>query len=220
MAHPPNDLDDYSPSSTIITFDRPVPLLRGPIPAGSPDDPSSGPFVLVFTDAKSWAAAYKACESKITEQCEGGARIGCAISASSKCKPPWWKTLFGVAKIDFTERAKCEEREMAVCVEASKENCRKFAKDKCLPTFQDARIALKDRKVDWKEASKLIYWASLSSAVSDRSVGFEFIRVDQLGSWIESKRRIEVTNYRGSDLLGTSMSIENCSSKESGNNKV
>ncbi|KAF5937542.1 hypothetical protein HYC85_025048 [Camellia sinensis] len=203
MVTPPPNIDDYSPSSTIITFDCPVPLLRGPLPAGSADDPSAGPFVLAFRDAQSWTSAYKACESKLTEQCEAGARIGCAISASSKCKPPWWKSLFSRGKTDFADREKCEEREMAVCLEASKASCSKFATDKCLPVFRDARIALKDRKVNWKEASKLIFWASLPFSASERSVGFDLIGLGQLGTWVEFEDRIEVTNYRGSDILGT-----------------
>ncbi|KAL7198502.1 hypothetical protein ACSBR2_020902 [Camellia fascicularis] len=203
MVTPPPNVDDYSPSSTIITFDCPVPLLRGPLPAGSADDPSAGPFVLAFRDAQSWTSAYKACESKLTEQCMAGARIGCAISASSKCKPPWWKSLFSRGKTDFADREKCEEREMAVCLEASKASCSKFATDKCLPVFRDARIALKDRKVNWKEASKLIFWASLPFSASERSVGFDLIGLGQLGTWVEFEDRIEVTNYRGSDLLGT-----------------
>ncbi|XP_059625937.1 uncharacterized protein LOC132268990 [Cornus florida] len=202
----PTDLNDYSPSSTIVNFDCPVPLLRGPLAAGSPDDPSTGPFVLAFKNAQSWFSAYKACESQITTQCEAGARIGCAISASSKCKPPWWKTVLGRSKMDFMERAKCEEREMAICVQASKEKCREFAKEKCLPAFRDARIAFSDRKVDWKEASKLIYSASLSSSMLHTSLGFDSIGLDQLGSWIESKCVFEVTNCRGSDLLGTNLS--------------
>ncbi|XAR58585.1 hypothetical protein NMG60_11014052 [Bertholletia excelsa] len=203
MANPSSEIEDYSPSSTTITFDRPVPLLRRHLPAGASDDRSAGPFVLAFRDAESWAAAYKACESRLTEQCEAGARIGCAISASSKCKPPWWKLMFGGAKMDdFAEREKCEEREMAACLEAAKGNCRKFAKDKCLPVFKDARIALKERKVNWKEASKLIFWASSSLAVSERSLGFVLVGLNHLGTWNEFQDRIEETNCRGSDLVG------------------
>ncbi|MBA0737287.1 hypothetical protein Gogos_010757 [Gossypium gossypioides] len=86
----PQNLEEYSASSTTIKFERPLPLLRGPIPAGTSDDPSSGPYILAFKYLPSWAAAYKSCESKIIFQCEEGARIGCAISASNKCKPAWW----------------------------------------------------------------------------------------------------------------------------------
>ncbi|KAL6968270.1 hypothetical protein U1Q18_046312 [Sarracenia purpurea var. burkii] len=198
MDTPRINVDDYSPSSTIITFDCPVPLLRGPLPAGSSEDPSAGPFVLAFRDAQCWASAYKACESKLTEQCEAGARIGCAISSSSKCKPPWWQFLYGGSKTDFADREKCEEREMAVCLEASKANCGKFARDKCLPVFKDARIALKDRKVNWKEASKLMFWAS----ASERGLGFGLIGLDPVGSWVEFKDKLDVMSCRGSDILG------------------
>lgn len=90
-----NPIDEHSAAATTIRFDSPVPLLRGPVRAGPPDDPSSGPYVLAFRDPKAWANAYRACESKIVEQCEAGARIACAISASEKCKPPWWGALIG-----------------------------------------------------------------------------------------------------------------------------
>ncbi|KAK9282488.1 hypothetical protein L1049_005406 [Liquidambar formosana] len=199
MSAPPYNLDDYSPSSTIIPFERPLPLLRGPVPAGSTDDPSIGPFVLAFRDAQAWRSAYRACESKLIEQCEGGARIGCSLSASSKCKPPWWRALIGrISSSDFAERAKCEEHETEICMSAAKENCVRFAKEKCLNPFRDARVAVRERKVDSREVSKLI---SLASA-SNGSAMANSIGVIQLGSWLSSKFVYEVTNCRGSDLLG------------------
>ncbi|KAL6890110.1 hypothetical protein ACP4OV_008873 [Aristida adscensionis] len=70
-----------------------------------------------------------------------GARSGCSITASRKCKPPWWKGLFGAAPTDYQERERCEEREMAACLNAAKEACIKFAKEKCTAPFRDARIA-------------------------------------------------------------------------------
>ncbi|XP_038983122.1 uncharacterized protein LOC103702548 isoform X2 [Phoenix dactylifera] len=141
-----SNLEEFSASATVVPFDPPLPLLRIPVPAGPSDDPSAGPFVLVFRDAGSWHSAFRATEAKIIEQCEAGARVGCSISASNKCKPPWWKTLFGVSAADFAEREKCEEREMASCLAASKEACIQFAKGKCLPPFRDARIATIDLK--------------------------------------------------------------------------
>ncbi|GFZ04774.1 hypothetical protein Acr_17g0003460 [Actinidia rufa] len=194
---PQKNADAYSPSSTIITFDRPVPLLRGPVPAGPTDNPSAGPFVLAFKDSQSFASALKACESKLTAQCESGARIGCAIAASAKCKPPWWRSLFGGAKTDFVEREKCEERETAACFEAAKADCGKIGRDKCLSVFRDARIAVKERKVDWREAARLIFWAS----VAKRGLGFGLIELERVGDWVEFRERFEVTNYRGSDIL-------------------
>eukprot|EP00268_Persea_americana_P061709 TRINITY_DN7824_c0_g3_i1.p1 TRINITY_DN7824_c0_g3~~TRINITY_DN7824_c0_g3_i1.p1 ORF type:complete len:109 (-),score=0.79 TRINITY_DN7824_c0_g3_i1:1029-1355(-) len=65
-----NEIEDFSASSTVITFDHPLPLLRGPIPASPSDDPSIGPFVLSFKDDRCWRLAYRATESKIIEQCE------------------------------------------------------------------------------------------------------------------------------------------------------
>ncbi|KAG2563437.1 hypothetical protein PVAP13_8KG352400 [Panicum virgatum] len=52
---------------------------------------------------------------------EAGALSGCSITASCKCKPHWWKGLFGAAPTDYEERDRCEEREMAL--EAAKEAC-------------------------------------------------------------------------------------------------
>ncbi|XP_042478852.1 uncharacterized protein LOC122059871 [Macadamia integrifolia] len=136
MVIPTTDTDDFSPSATlIISFHRPLPLLRGPIPAGLSDDPSKGPFVLAFRNPSSWKSAFQA-----------GARIGCSISASNKCKPPWWRSLFGGATVDVAAREHCEELEMASCLAVSKESCHKLGKEKCLPPFRDARIALIDCK--------------------------------------------------------------------------
>ncbi|XP_010246381.1 PREDICTED: uncharacterized protein LOC104589682 [Nelumbo nucifera] len=196
------DGDDYSPSATVITFDHPIPLLRGPIPAGLSDDPSIGPFVLAFRDARIWKSALQACEAKVIEQCEAGIRIGCSISASSKCKPPWWRTLFGGAPVDFAAREQCEEHEMAACLAASKGSCLKLAKDKCLPPFRDARIALSD-----KEISKFIFWASPSSEA--RSMISKPVGSSQMPSYLSSKCDLQVTNYRGTDLLESSCGTEN-----------
>ncbi|XP_057482917.1 uncharacterized protein LOC130769704 [Actinidia eriantha] len=148
---PQTNADAYSPSPTIITSDLPVPLLRDPVPAGPPHNPSAGPVVLAFKDSPSFASKLKACESKLTAQCEFGARIGCAIAASAKCKAPWCRSLFGGAKTDFVEREKCEERETAACFEAAKANCGQIGREACLPVFRDARIAVHERKVDWRE---------------------------------------------------------------------
>ncbi|MCL7034755.1 hypothetical protein MKW94_024599 [Papaver nudicaule] len=107
------DVEDFSASATLILFKSPVPPLRIPIPAGLSDDPSKGPFVLAFRDIPSWKSAFQACESKIIEQCQGGARIDCSINASSKCRPPWWRTLLGGAPMDLSEREQCEERDVS-----------------------------------------------------------------------------------------------------------
>ncbi|KAJ3675538.1 hypothetical protein LUZ60_004580 [Juncus effusus] len=135
---------EYSPSVTVIRFDPPLPLLRGPVLADDEDAPapSSGRFVLAFRDRESWRSAYGAAKSKIMVQCEAGARIGCSIAASNKCKPPFWKSLLKLKPSDLKEREECEEREMASCLASSKEACIKFSKEKCLPPFRDARIAI------------------------------------------------------------------------------
>ncbi|KAK6937578.1 hypothetical protein RJ641_031086 [Dillenia turbinata] len=134
--------EDYSASATLIFFDRPISLLRVPIPASSSE--SSTPFVLAFKDSNSFNSAFRACKSKLTEQCEAGARIGCAISASNKCKPPFWRSLTGggTTPQDLKEREICEEREMEGCVAVAKEKCVTFANDKCLKPFSEARVGL------------------------------------------------------------------------------
>lgn len=192
-----NNLEDYSASSTIIKFDRPLPLLREPIRAGLLDD-SSGPFVLAFKDASAWSSAFGICKLKVIEQCEAGARIGCAITASNKCKPPWWRSLIGRNKSDFKERESCEEREMAVCVAASKEACLKFAKDKCLPPFRDARIAVSDHKL----VSRLVNLVCLVSPESlNRNVWLNLIGLNQSCPRRLCSSNLEATTYRGSALL-------------------
>ncbi|KAK2987127.1 hypothetical protein RJ640_019687 [Escallonia rubra] len=196
----PTDLDDYSPSSTLITFDHPLPLLRQPIPAGPSDEPSAGPFLLSFKDPQSWASAYKSTHSRITQQCESGARIGCSIAASNSCRPPWWKALVGPSKSDFAKRAECEEQEMAKCVKASKASCRKFATDKCLPAFREARIAVNEGHVNLKDALKLIHLAFLKEGARVGLLGLK-------GSLVEFKPIVEATNCRGKDLLGSGMGI-------------
>ncbi|EOA25282.1 hypothetical protein CARUB_v10018597mg [Capsella rubella] len=124
--------DDYSAAATTLLFDRPIPLLRGPVPAG-------GSYILAFRSLDSWSAAFKRCENLIKEQCEEGARIGCAVAASNNCKPPWWRRSGGGG--DMKEREKCEEREFEGCVAAAMGKCAGFAKDKCSGAFLEARIA-------------------------------------------------------------------------------
>ncbi|KAI3995520.1 hypothetical protein MKX01_007322 [Papaver californicum] len=119
-----SDVEDFSASATLILFKSAVPLMRiarrpkAPVSAGLSDDPSKDPFLLAFKDIPSWKSALQACEYKIIEQCEGGACVGCSISASNKCAP-----------MDLAEREQCGEREMSACLVASKESCLKFAKD-------------------------------------------------------------------------------------------
>jgi hypothetical protein len=183
--------DDYSPSSTVIKFDRPIPLLRGPLPASPSDDPSAGPYVLAFRDSQAWASSFIACERKIVQQCEEGARIGCAINASSKCKPPWWKALSAPKLSDLKEREICEVREMEECFAEAKVKCVGFAKDKCLVPFRDARIKVGKGVLNLKEAVKLIDWVSMpkNQMSSKCLIGGEF--------------GVSVTNRRASELIGS-----------------
>ncbi|KAJ6834583.1 lysine-rich arabinogalactan protein 19-like [Iris pallida] len=69
MADPNPQEEGFSFSATVVPFDPPVPLLRGPVPAEPTDDPSAGAFVLAFPSAAGWASARRSTESKIVHQC-------------------------------------------------------------------------------------------------------------------------------------------------------
>ncbi|WCJ21209.1 hypothetical protein M5689_003379 [Euphorbia peplus] len=180
--------EEYSASSTIVHFDYPIPLLRGPVRAGVSDDPSFGPYVLAFRDHRSWAAAYKRCESKIIEQCEAGSRIGCAISASEKCKPPWWRNFIGGNLPSLKDREICEEREMEGCLVAAKDKCVGLAKEKSSSPFRDARIAIGERMVMEKVGRKLVCLVSMP----ENSQWMNLIGFD--------KRDFDITNQRASEF--------------------
>ncbi|KAG6476468.1 uncharacterized protein LOC122025474 [Zingiber officinale] len=193
--------EDFSASATVIPFDSPLPLLRGPVPAGLSDDPAASPFVLAFRDADSWRSAFRSTEAKMLVQCEAGARIGCSISASNKCKPPWWKVLFGIARMDYVDREQCEEREMATCLAAAKEACIQFAEERCLQPFRDARIA----SDSVNGSPPLVFWhhKTVEKELSGKRKDSEpacFVKEVSHGS-LKSNCEISVTNYRGSDLL-------------------
>jgi len=77
--------------------------------------------------------------------------------------------------------------------------CGEYAKEKCRPVFRDAWIGVEGgRKVDWREASKLMFWA----CAAERELGLGF-GLDLMGSWADFRSRVEVTSYKGSELLGT-----------------
>ncbi|KAL4604673.1 hypothetical protein ACB092_10G206900 [Castanea dentata] len=184
----PQNLDEYSAATTVINFDRPIPLLRGPIRRPSP---SSGPYVLAFRDLQTWFSALKSSESQILDQCVTGARIGCALTASNKCKPPWWRSLIGPKQTDLKAREQCEAREMEACFVTAKEKCVAFAAEKCATPFRDAWIAT---RVNPKVARRLIGWAS----VPERCTWINLIGLD-LGD-----REFGETNcYKASELLGS-----------------
>ncbi|KAK7285290.1 hypothetical protein RJT34_20056 [Clitoria ternatea] len=191
----PENLNDYSPSSTVVKFDHPIPLLRGPLPAGSSDGPSAGPYVLAFRDSRAWTSSFRTCERKIVEQCEEGTRIGCAVSASRKCKPPWWKALVGPKLSDLKEREACEVREMGDCLAVAKEKCVGFAKDKCFVPFRDARIRVEKGVLNSKDAIKLIDGASMPES------GRSLLMMSLMSSMCLGGGDF-VTNCRASELLG------------------
>lgn len=132
---------------------------------------------------------------------QAGARSGCSISASRKCKPPWWKGLFVAAPTDYEERERCEEREMAACLEAAKEACIKFAKAKCIGPFRDARIA----SDGLLENTDFALW----STAADKTIAPSSNAVNNQHSFSPVPG---VTNYRGSDVLDSLSSKENDSS--------
>jgi len=127
-----------------------------------------------------------------------GARSGCSIGASRKCKPPWWKGLFVAAPTDYEERERCEEREMAACLEAAKEACIKFAKGKCTGPFGDARIASEGLL----ENTDFDVWG----AAVDKSSSTSGCALNNRQSFSPDPG---VTNYRGSDVLDSLSSKEN-----------
>ncbi|KAG4198326.1 hypothetical protein ERO13_A05G078500v2 [Gossypium hirsutum] len=195
----PQNLEEYSASSTTIKFEHPLPLIRGPILAGTSDDPSFGPYILAFKDLPSWAVAYKSCESKIIFQCEEGARIGCAITASNKCKPAWWQSLIGWKSMNLTERERCEDIEMGACLVAAKEKCIGFAKEKCTTPFLNSRIAVAEKEIMNKQVERMVHAASLP----EESKWAYLMGSDYLGG---SKPR--VTNFRASQYLGSSSQLQ------------
>ena len=121
---------------------------------------------------------------------QAGARSGCSITASRKCKPPWWKGLFGAALTDYEERERCEEREMAACLEAAKEACITFAKEKCIAPFRDARIA----SDGLLENTDFVVWSAGSGKASLTSSAV-------LNNQPSFSPGPGVTSYKGSDLL-------------------
>ncbi|KAJ8497763.1 hypothetical protein OPV22_008315 [Ensete ventricosum] len=204
-------MEEFSASATVVPFDSARPLLRGPVPAGPADDPTSGPFVLAFRDSAAWRSAYRATESMIIDQCEAGARAGCSISASNKCKPPWWKFLFGITAMDYAEREQCEEREMALCLAAAKDACVQFAKEKCLQPFRDARIA----SDNLKGTPQFVLWDSdtVETEIGGKSKESEPAFYQQETFRRSSRCNSEVTNYRGSVLMGIAGSENNATTR-------
>eukprot|EP00252_Welwitschia_mirabilis_P022889 TRINITY_DN6323_c0_g1_i3.p1 TRINITY_DN6323_c0_g1~~TRINITY_DN6323_c0_g1_i3.p1 ORF type:complete len:153 (+),score=15.50 TRINITY_DN6323_c0_g1_i3:108-566(+) len=135
---------DLSAKETIIKFEHPLPLLRHAVRASENDDPSKDPFVLAFPDENARRASWKACEIRLIEQCEAGARMGCSIGASRKCRMPWWKTFLKFGKItsnDVAERDACEEREMQSCLLVSRDKCTEYAKNTCKVAFSGTWVA-------------------------------------------------------------------------------
>ncbi|KAL5052572.1 hypothetical protein RYX36_033254 [Vicia faba] len=130
-----------------------------------------------------------ACERKIVQQCEKGARIGCAIHASSKCKAPWWKALSGPKLSDLKEREICEVREVEECFRVAKEKCFGLAREKCLVPFRDARVKVGKGGLSLKEGVKLIGWASMP--------------VNKMSSKCLISGEFGVTNRRASELLSS-----------------
>ncbi|MQM18326.1 hypothetical protein Taro_051317, partial [Colocasia esculenta] len=202
----PGPEEDFSASATLVHFDRPLPLLRPPLPAGAADDPSAGPFVLAFRSADCWRSAYRRTEAQVVKQCEAGARMGCALSASKKCRPPWWKSLFGVGAVDFAERERCEERETLACVEASKEPCIRFANEKCLPPFRDARISsISLNGLPHSSCSQTCNSGPEGMALKPEHGDPSIAVVNNL-----QINNLESTNYRGSALLQSFLMEESC----------
>ncbi|GAA0165116.1 hypothetical protein LIER_20599 [Lithospermum erythrorhizon] len=187
---------EYSPSATIISFSKARPLLRVPI-----ETPEHS-FLLAFKNPQSWSTSYDSCISQITQQCEAASRIGCSLSASHKCKPPFWKTALGVSKQDFAQRAQCEHQEMEACLLAARESCCHFSKNKCFPAFRDAKVVV-DGFVQWREVGKLIGFVC-----QDRNIiKIEFMEPQK--TLLRIKKGLGINICRGEDLMGSQLLIQN-----------
>lgn len=84
----------------------------------------------------------------------------------------------GTATSNFVESAICEERE-TTCMAATKGNRVKFAKDKCLNPFRDAKVAVKEWKLNWREGGEM---NNLAPASNGR-VMLNVIEEAQFESW-------------------------------------
>ncbi|GJP47218.1 hypothetical protein CLOM_g6434 [Closterium sp. NIES-68] len=157
----PSDVE-LSPAVTTVAFSpAPLPPLRLPVKAGPGDSPERGKWVLAFQDEASWRGAWGACERKIGEQCEVGARMGCSVRATTRCQEalPWGlrgagggflgvMELLGVGggggrggEEEEKEREACEEREMMACLATAQDACREHAQQQCATAFSQALIA-------------------------------------------------------------------------------
>lgn len=107
----------------------------------------------------------------------------------------------GAKPTDLKEREQCEEREMESCFAVAKEKCIGFARDKCLSPFMDARIAVRERRLNSKEALKFIHLASWPEG----NLGV----MGQIGSICLSRStRLGVTNFKASELLGSDENVQ------------
>ncbi|XP_057859182.2 uncharacterized protein LOC131068006 isoform X3 [Cryptomeria japonica] len=144
-----------------------------------------------------------------------GARMGCSVGASNKCKPPWWKYLFHIGKVSsdqIAEREACEEHEMKTCVLASRDACIKYAKDTCRPTFENARIAKPNQNIDsiftTQNYKTVNCWNSKSGVKSDKRLDgkLEEPICSSESDLSSTKKREFETTYRGRTLLGEASS--------------
>eukprot|EP00250_Pteridium_aquilinum_P004048 c14293_g1_i1 orf=121-681(+) len=159
--------------ATTVAFEPTIPILRVPLPATEEDDPSKGPFVLAFQDEDSWLKAWHSCEVNIAERCEAGARMGCSVNASKKCKPPWWRNrlpFFHNVKNQYEDREACEEREMQSCLADAKDKCTDYAKDTCKGGFSEARIVDSLAPLDPKSPQRYRFLKRISREESVRLV--------------------------------------------------
>ncbi|KAH7432519.1 hypothetical protein KP509_07G026200 [Ceratopteris richardii] len=139
--------------ATVTPFDPPIPILRRPLPAAEDDNPSKGPFVLAFQDEQSWISAWHSCELKIVERCEAGARMGCSINATKKCKPPWWLNMLPFLKKPNHQQSQnaCEEQEMQSCLEVARSKCFSYAKETCEGGLSDIRVICSEPFMNTKQ---------------------------------------------------------------------
>ncbi|KAK6164621.1 hypothetical protein DH2020_001485 [Rehmannia glutinosa] len=192
----PSNLDDYSAAATLILFPAHSPFYAGP---SKPAHQTTRLPARTSSHSKTLAPGpphTKTAKHKSPRNANPGRESGAPFLLPANAKPPGGKSFW-----DFSEREKCEEREMEACFVAAKERCGDFAKQKCGPAFRDARIEVSGldlKVVDWKDVSRLISGVCLAN---EKSYGVGFWGVEK--SWGEFKRKYEVTNVRGSDLLSS-----------------
>ncbi|KAK3279400.1 hypothetical protein CYMTET_12715 [Cymbomonas tetramitiformis] len=94
-------------------------------------------FELDFVNERRRQSGKEHCERLLSSRCLAGARAGCALSASRRCKPSLFKML-GFSRSNgaddlctWESREACESTHMASCLLAVGLSCTEYARDTC-----------------------------------------------------------------------------------------